>query len=682
MVLGMTHGESVDGGADADWWAEVGFFPALQHRARRAPEPDVTKSAAGVVDALPKPATPFPFSVPPDPVVPPPDRRTRTVPRRTDPQPAATTAGPDPDPAASPVEQANITPLEQLEAQICTLAGSLASSTCRWLRLVEEFDRRKGWAQWGVKSCAHWLSWACSVAPGAAREYVRVAAALPGLPLIDKAFVAGRLSYSKVRAITRVADRVAEPTLLEQGLTHTASQLERLIRGYRKSNGSGRDQQERRRARWFWDDDGMLVITARLPSDEGAILIAALEQAQSDQAQRQPGSTQDANTSAGPSAHQPTAAPTSSPAVGSVGPTDSQGHTSTNGGSSAATTAGDPSADNRVDHAPNADPTGGDGADGDGAAGDWAGGERAGGNGARGERAGGERSDAAQTCGAPNSAAQRNVAQTINSDSPTQNDGPAKDPAADPSSRSEQSGMSAADALVTMARNALAAGQADSSGDDTHLVVLHVDADVLTRDDAPDSAVCRIEDGPGVDRLTALRITCDAALIALIDSAVPGENLRLGRKTRKISPALRRALRFRDGGCQFPGCSRTRHLEAHHVEHWLKGGATDLDNLVLLCRFHHMAIHEDGFVVRPATTTDQSVPTANGRDVLGGWEFFRPDGKQVPANGLLGDWTRSPAVANSSDATDDTQPDAIRPGWRGEPFSLVDSVAVLCAASA
>lgn len=147
-----------------------------------------------------------------------------------------------------PVDPPDAVPLELLESQICSLAGRLAASTGEWLRLIAEFDRRKGWAQWGVKSCAHWLAWACSVAPGAAREYVRVASALTSLPLLDQAFAAGRLSYSKIRAVTRVADRVEEPTLLEQALVHTASQLERLVRGYRKADGAGRDQQQRRRA--------------------------------------------------------------------------------------------------------------------------------------------------------------------------------------------------------------------------------------------------------------------------------------------------------------------------------------------------------------------------------------------------------------------------------------------------
>ena len=99
-------------------------------------------------------------------------------------------------------------PLDELAREITAGAVRLASATAAWLRLVAEFDRRKGWAQWGVKSCSHWLSWACSVAPGAAREYVRVASALTALPLLDEAFAAGRLSYSKVRAVTRVTDRV------------------------------------------------------------------------------------------------------------------------------------------------------------------------------------------------------------------------------------------------------------------------------------------------------------------------------------------------------------------------------------------------------------------------------------------------------------------------------------------
>ncbi len=401
-----------------------------------------------------------------------------------------------------PVDPPDAVPLRDLEAEICSLAAGLAASTGGWLRLIAEFDRRKGWAQWGIKSCAHWLAWACSVAPGAAREYVRVASALTSLPLLDAAFAAGRLSYSKVRAATRVADRVPEATLLEQALVHTASQLERLVRAYRKVDGTGTSQQQRRRARWFFDEDGMLVLTARLPADEGAVLVAALEQA-------------------------------------------------------------------------------------DGAAG------------------------------------------------------------------------SEPDSLMAMAQNSLAAGPVDSSGDDRHLLVLHADTAVLTGASDDPVGVCRVEHGPGVDRATAQRIACDAALVALINAAVPGEQLRLGRKTRKISPALRRALRIRDGGCRFPGCHRIRHLEAHHLVHWLFGGRTDLDNLVLLCRAHHMSVHEDGFTVAP-------VPDSTG------WIFRRKDSIAVPAN---------PELPAGAPLGESLPPDLIRPGWRGERFSLADSVGVFCQAS-
>ena len=201
--------------------------------------------------------------------------------------------------------------------------------------------------------------------------------------------------------------------------------------------------------------------------------------------------------------------------------------------------------------------------------------------------------------------------------------------------------ISAADALVAMARSALASGPVDSSGDDQHLVILHADIGVFagataspdtsaSAEGQPSSAgesLCRIENGPGVDLPTAERMTCDSAVVAVLHSARPGELLRLGRKTRKMSAALRRALRIRDGGCQFPGCHRRRHLQAHHVVHWMHGGPTDLDNLVLLCGRHHRAIHEEGFSV------SWSADPGDGR-TGGGWVFRRPDKVLVPFGGL------------------------------------------------
>src|ERR1700728_1844507 len=101
--------------------------------------------------------------------------------------------------------QSAVVPLERLEAQICELAGHLTAATCRFLVLLGDFDARRGWADWEMNSCAAWLSWKCQMTAGTAREHVRVARALRGLPVIRGEFGAGRLSYAKVRALTRIA---------------------------------------------------------------------------------------------------------------------------------------------------------------------------------------------------------------------------------------------------------------------------------------------------------------------------------------------------------------------------------------------------------------------------------------------------------------------------------------------
>jgi Domain of unknown function (DUF222) len=124
-------------------------------------------------------------------------------------------------------------PLERLEREIGELAAHIHAGTSRWLALVAEFDRREGWADWGCKSCAHWISHTCALGPLAAREHVRVARRLSELPRIRAAFDTGELSYSQVRALSRVATPELEPTLLEIARHATAAQLERTLRAYR-----------------------------------------------------------------------------------------------------------------------------------------------------------------------------------------------------------------------------------------------------------------------------------------------------------------------------------------------------------------------------------------------------------------------------------------------------------------
>ena len=105
--------------------------------------------------------------------------------------------------------------LAELEAQITELAGQLNAAKYRWLTLIAEFDRRHGWADGKLPSCAHWLNFKCGLNLGAAREKVRVAHALAGLPKIAAAMARGELSYSKVRALSRVACAATEETLAD-----------------------------------------------------------------------------------------------------------------------------------------------------------------------------------------------------------------------------------------------------------------------------------------------------------------------------------------------------------------------------------------------------------------------------------------------------------------------------------
>ena len=171
---------------------------------------------------------------------------------------------------------------ERLEHQITELCAHLNAATYRLLVLILELDREKPWGAWGLKSCAHWLNWKCGIGLVAAREKVRVAHALAGLPKISKAFARGEVSYSKVRAMTRVGSVDNEDYLLEIARYGTASHVECLVHKYRgverreELERVGR-QYEERYLKYYTDEDGSVVISARLPAEMGAVVIQALE---------------------------------------------------------------------------------------------------------------------------------------------------------------------------------------------------------------------------------------------------------------------------------------------------------------------------------------------------------------------------------------------------------------------
>ncbi|MBI2169716.1 MAG: DUF222 domain-containing protein [Actinobacteria bacterium] len=172
-------------------------------------------------------------------------------------------------------------PLERIEAEITELAAHLAAAEARWLALIGEFDRREGYLAWGCRSAAAWLNWRCGLSMPAAHERVRVARALLDLPVTQAAFCSGELSYSKVRAITRVATPDCEPDLVDVARGSTAAQLERITRGVAQverilANEAARHHHER--ALTITEhDDGSGTIVVHLPPEKLALARAGLE---------------------------------------------------------------------------------------------------------------------------------------------------------------------------------------------------------------------------------------------------------------------------------------------------------------------------------------------------------------------------------------------------------------------
>ncbi|HJR71669.1 MAG TPA: DUF222 domain-containing protein [Gammaproteobacteria bacterium] len=180
----------------------------------------------------------------------------------------------------SPEEQA----LLALEKELFELWGHISAATYHFLELVAEFDRREGWSRHGVASCAQWLSWQCGIDSVTAREKVRVARALEKLPKISDSFRRGVVSYSKVRAMTRVATPDNEATLLMVAEHGTAAHIEKLVRKFcyverlenaQRANGQHFD----RYLHFSYDESGSLILHARLPAEVGAVVRKAIEAA-------------------------------------------------------------------------------------------------------------------------------------------------------------------------------------------------------------------------------------------------------------------------------------------------------------------------------------------------------------------------------------------------------------------
>ncbi len=340
---------------------------------------------------------------------------------------------------------------EKLGDQITELCGYIYAATHHLLALIREFDDQQYWAELGFQSCAHWLNFKCGFGMNAARERLRVAHALAALPKIDEAFSTGALSFSKVRAITRVANTNNEDFLLMLATHGTAHHVERLVAQYRRAEKLqdpefANDLHQQREVTYYYDHDGCLMMKARIPADQGELVLKAIEMAME--------------------------------------------------------------------------------------------------------------------------------ASYVADDEP------------------EPVAARRADALCEIAETYMNNSENSGSTADRYQVVFHVNSKPAT--DA------FLENAPRVSRVhgplgqTLRRIACDCSTTTITEDDT-GEPLSIGRRSRSIPPPMRRALKARDGGCRFPGCTNYRFVDGHHIKHWADGGETSLDNLVLLCRHHHHLVHEGGF---------------------------------------------------------------------------------------
>jgi uncharacterized protein DUF222/HNH endonuclease len=230
--------------------------------------------------------------------------------------------------------------------------------------------------------------------------------------------------------------------------------------------------------------------------------------------------------------------------------------------------------------------------------------------------------------------------------------------------------MRRADALARMAESFLAHGAEVLSSGDRCQVILHVDAQTLREGGV---GRCEHEDGPALPVETARRLGCDASVVSILEGE-DGETLNVGRRTRTIPPALRRALTSRDRGCRFPGCPNTHYVDGHHIRHWAMGGETRLSNLVLLCRFHHRQVHEGGvqiqalndgalrFVLKDGRSFDSLQPLRCAQSALDAGRRPEELFDATPPS----DWTHLFATHKAMDIVIDSKTAVTL--WTGEPM--------------
>jgi len=444
--------------------------------------------------------------------------------------------------------------IDELADGICLRAGRIAAAEAELLAWVGEFDERGGWGGVGMLSCAQWLSWKIGLAPGAARERVRVARQLRELPVVAQAFGQGLMSWSQVRAITRVARADDGIDWVDVARSTSGAQIEKLVRGLRRAQAVDDVPEDCERAEWLvrtrksYDDDGNLVMTVYARAEVAPVVEAAFEVKRAELERHRAAAAQADDERAG-DVPAGTPAGAEMPAAG-------------DGGDVPAGTP-DAGADDAVTDVP----------------------------------AGTSR----PCCRHHERQAQWWREHGVPTGTPNRQPAVPK--------------VTDGDALLAMARDTLAttATTPDTARRTRYRLTANVDplsgwgrlrdGELLP----PTSLTTVMKTLPGRGGTVRLRPVTAADL----------RRFDLGRTQREVSTSLRELLGTIDGErCRFPGCTRHKKLHGHHVVYWRDGGPTDIDNLVLVCSRHHTLIHSQGFrlVLHPDRRLE--VSTADGVPIL------------------------------------------------------------------
>ena len=507
------------------------------------------------------------------------------------------------------------TPIDELESEIVSLHAHLCAEEYQFLVKLREFDLRRGWRSYHFNHCAEWLNMKCGISLSTGREKLRVAKALFFLPHISGAYQNGELSYSKVRAMTRVATEITERELLGYARKATASQVDQHCAGLRNvqwkfSTPCANRAHDQRSLRVTPTGDGRFLLNGELPEESARLVLKALELCMAQACREEDPSAEDLEDLENPSAEGVPVWDSEDPAAQRAAAVkrDQQNADALVDIAQVYLAGGTQRKTSTADHyqvlvhvdetalrgQPNADSKSDLPIETvrrlccDGSVVAVTESKESSAAKVRVPAEAPDRANASRDAFEVSPATSENNApagSTVNSQNRTLTDSaydPSRDafevsPATPADNAPAGSTVNSQDRTLTdlacnPSRDASALAPAVSSNGSTAVI----------------PAVRPVDSHNGALTDSAYDPSRDAFEVppANAPNVVAGRSrpsLNLSRKHRLVQPALRRALEARDRGCRFPGCSHERWLDAHHVVHWADGGETSLGNTLLLC---------------------------------------------------------------------------------------------------